>query len=293
MSGPPPGLHVHRRAGAAPADPVVVCIHGAADRGAAFARVGRFLQDVDLVRLDRRGYGRSLGPVPGAEVGGAEVLAGQVADVVGVLDWVLGDHRANVPVIVVGHSHGALVALATALDDDRISGVVAWEPPMPWASWWSSSTGTTAGAAARRAAAAGSSDSAGDAMESFLRRMLGDDRWEALGESVRAARRQEGPALLADLEAARAAGALAIDTVGVPVVLGVGGATPPRHQRAVRELADGLGATADGAGSVRQVEVVEVPDADHGAHLTHPAEVAAAIRRCLSMVAEAAGTLPP
>ena len=272
---PASGLHVHRRAGADDGAPVVVFVHGAADRGAAFARVGRHLPDVDLVRLDRRGYGRSPGPVPDGD--GAAILAAQVADVAEIVGEVVGGHVASVPVVVCGHSHGALIALGVALADPRVAGVVAWEPPMPWASWWSSDSGTTAGAAARRAAGAASGDPAGDAMESFLRRMLGDRRWETLPASVRAARRAEGPALLADLAAARAAATLNVAAVSVPVVLGMGGRTSARHRRAVAELASVL----------PTCEVVDVPGADHGAHFTHPAEVAGAVERCLAMVRSA------
>lgn len=247
-------------------------MHGAADRGAAFARVGRYLPGVDLVRFDRRGYGRSAGPGSGAE--GTAVLAGQVDDVVALVDWARSSHGARVPAVVLGHSHGALVGLGAALASASVSGVVAWEPPMPWAPWWSSGGRATAGSAARRAGGGAGADAAGDAMEAFLRRMLGDDRWESLPDTVRAARRREGPALLADLDAARAAGALDLNDVGVPVVLGVGGATSARHRRAVQVLA----ATLAGA------TVTEVPDADHGAHLTHPEVVAAAVHQCLALV---------
>lgn len=296
---PASGLYVHRRAGAAVTDPVVVCVHGAADRGAAFARVGRDLPGVDLIRIDRRGYGRSphrpAGESAAARYGdldGAALLAGQIADLDEVLSDALAAHPEPVPLVICGHSHGALLALGAAIVDPRVSGVVAWEPPMPWAPWWSSGASVTAGEAARRVAAPGSVgpalDPAADAMESFLRRMLGDARWESLPAGVQAARRAEGPALLADLAAARAAGDLSFAEVQVPVVLGVGGATSARHRRAVEELATRL----------PQVEVVDVPGADHGAHLTHPAAVAAAVRRCLALATPvggsgAAGTLPP
>jgi len=270
----PHGLHVHRRRGAAPDAPMVVCVHGAADRGAAFARMGRFLPDVDLVRFDRRGYGRSAGGVPPGE--GPDLLAAQITDVVEVVSWGLADGDGRAPVVVCGHSHGALLALGAALADHRIGGVVAWEPPMPWAPWWSSGQ-PTAGGAARDAG------DPGDAMEAFLRRLLGDQRWEALPAGVRAARRSEGPALLADLAAARAAAALDIAALGVPVVAGMGGATAARHRRAVTEL----------AAQLARVVVVDVPGADHGAHTSHPAEVADAVRQCLSMVGGDAGTLRP
>jgi pimeloyl-ACP methyl ester carboxylesterase len=253
---------VHRRPGADPDATAVVFIHGAADRGAAFARVGRTLDAPTLIRYDRRGYGRSLEaePPPGD---GAELLAGQVDDLAGVLG-------TDAPAVVVGHSLGGLVALAAAATrPGLVASVVAYEPPTPWLAFWDQ---RQAGSAARQAAR----DAAGDdgdpfgavagaaAMEAFLRRMIGDQRWDALGERTQAARRAEGPALLRDLAVARAVGAVDLASISAPVVLGVGGATVGRHRRAVNELASAIG-----AGGAR-VEIAEVAGAAHGGHLTHP-----------------------
>lgn len=249
-------------------------IHGAADRGAAFARVGRFLPGVDLIRFDRPGYGRSTAPVARGE--GDAVLTRQIADVLEVLDWARSTRHPGVPTLVCGHSHGALLALGASLADPGVGGVVAWEPPTPWEPWWPSGSAHDATTGDRDA------DPAGAAMEAFLRRMIGDDRWDALPESVRAARRAEGPALLGDFAAAQAGGALGLADVAVPVVLGVGGETSARHRRAVLEL----------AGQLQRAEVWEVPGADHGAHVTHAETVAEAVRHCLSL-AEGTGTLPP
>jgi pimeloyl-ACP methyl ester carboxylesterase len=253
---------VHRRPGTDPEATPVVFVHGAADRGAAFARVGRTLDAPTLIRYDRRGYGRSLGAelTPGD---GAALLVDQVDDLAGVLG-------PDAPAVVVGHSLGGLVALATAATrPGLVASVVAYEPPTPWLAFWNQGH---AGSAARQAA----QDAAGDdgdpfgavagaaAMEAFLRRMIGDQRWDALGERTQAARRAEGPALLRDLAVARAVGAVNLAAITVPVVLGVGGATVGRHRRAVNELASAIG-----AGGAR-VEIAEVAGAAHGGHLTHP-----------------------
>lgn len=274
------GLAVHRRAGG----PVtVVFVHGAADRGAAFARVGRYLAGVQLVRYDRRGYGRSVAARPPQVTTPAALLASQIDDLLSVVAATTAatttadtgaDTGAGGPVVVLGHSLGGLVGLGAALRaPELIEALVAYEPPTPWASWWGRGQ---AGASAREAAdAAGPTDEAergAMAMEAFLRRMIGDDRWEGLGPRVQQARRAEGPALLADLDAARGAASLDFGSIRQPVVLGVGTRTTDRHKRAVTHLAD----------LINDAEVVEVEGADHGAHMTHPAAVAAMVDRAIA-----------
>ena len=277
-------LEIHRRHGepVTPSTPIVVFVHGAADRGAAFARVGRELPDMDVVRFDRRGYGRSLDKGVRRVRSGAEVLA----DAVGDLIVVIGSARAaavvngGAPLIVAGHSMGALIALATAVEyPELVSGVVAWEPPMPWESWWrpsgttqrSSSVtpvpdGAPGGDERRRRGAA--------AMESFLRQRLGDAHWESLPAGIRRTREAEGLALVDDMEAARAAEAIEFGAVSVPVVLGVGTATEARHVRAVTAMTS----------LITGANVVSAPGADHGAHITHPGVVAAAVRECVGSI---------
>ena len=262
QAGDGTGLGAHRRPGTDPDAIPVVFIHGAADRGAAFARVGRTLGAPTLIRYDRRGYGRSLGTEPPAG-GGGELLAGQLDDLASLL-------ASDVPAVVVGHSLGGLVALAAAATRPAlVASVVAYEPPTPWLDFWDEGQAGSAARTAARAAAGEDGDPFGAvagaaAMEAFLRRMIGDQRWDALGDRTQAARRAEGPALLRDLAVARAVGTVDLATITAPVVLGVGGATVGRHRRAVNELA-----AAIGAGGAR-VEVAEVPGAAHGGHLTHP-----------------------
>src|SRR5690606_20874399 len=63
-----------------------------------------------------------------------------------------------------------------------------------------------------------------DAAEFFYRLMVGDRTWERLRERDRAARRAEGPALLAELVDLRdPARAVDLDAVALPVLVGVGG----------------------------------------------------------------------
>jgi len=250
------GLHVVERGSEAPG-PLVVLVHGSLDRSAAFARVvaAEPLAGLHTLRYDRRGYGRSV------DVGPPAGLDDHVDDLLGVVD--------GRPAVVAGHSYGGLVALVAAVRaPDVVRAVAAFEPPQPWAPWW---PGTSAGSAAAAAEPA-------DAAEAFLRRMVGDDRWEALPERTRAARRREGTALAAELRSVRTAPTPPLDPreVAVPVVVGRGSRSSEHLRRSAGELAAAI------PGAV----LVEVEGADHGAHLTHPVEVAAWVRRAVDLVGE-------
>lgn len=229
--------------------PLVVIVHGSLDRSAAFARVQRHLDGFRVARYDRRGYGRSLhlGPAPSFET--------QVDD----LELVVAGRRA----IIVGHSLGGVIALAFAQRRPELTAaVVAYEAPMAWAPWWPTAT---AGAAAL-----GPDSGAADAAERFMRRMVGDKRWEALPLRTRQQRRAEGPALVAELRSIRDPAAPPYDPIAViaPVVAAHGTESAPHHQRTAAALAeavrDGVLRVVDGAG--------------HAVHLSHPAEMAALVR---------------
>lgn len=245
----------------------VVLIHGSLDRSAAFARVQRHLDDLRVVRYDRRGYGRSLATGPATD------LEQQVDD----LARVVGDE----PAVLVGHSLGGVLALALA--DHRpelVRAVVAYEAPMPWTDWWPRST---AGAVAVDGTAADRTPApaeAAAAAERFMRRMVGDDRWEGLPLRTREQRLAEGPALLADLHAVRRGEPPYDPTrVLVPVVAAHGTQSAPHHQESARRLAD----------LVPRGELQVVEGASHGVHLTHPAALARLARRAVALAAEDGG----
>lgn len=228
----------------------VVLVHGSLDRSAAFARVQRHLADLRVLRYDRRGYGRSLGvPI-------ADGFDAQVDDLAGVV--------GTRPAVIVGHSLGGVVALAFAeRHPDLVQAAVAYEAPMSWTSWW---PGTTAGSAAT-----GHPGDAADAAEQFMRRMVGDDRWEALPQRTRDQRRAEGPALLAELRSIRDAGNPPYDLtrITVPVIAAHGSESSDHHRRTAVALAE----------LVSNAELVVVDGARHGVHLTHPEAFAALARR--------------
>jgi pimeloyl-ACP methyl ester carboxylesterase len=230
----------------------VVFVHGSLDRGTAFLRTARELGDVTTIRFDRRGYGKSLA------VGASTSFDDQVDD----LASVVGDE----PAVIVGHSLGGVVALTFASrHPDRAPAVVAYEAPMPWLSTWPSNT---AGGVA-----VGDVGGEGDAAEVFMRRIVGDERWEDLPQKTKEQRRAEGPALVAELRSLRPPNAAPFDTASlpVPVVAGHGSVSRPHHQEAARTLAS----------TAPHGELVVIEGASHGAHLTHPVEFAALVRRAL------------
>jgi pimeloyl-ACP methyl ester carboxylesterase len=215
-------------------------------------RVVRELRDVHTVRYDRRGYGRSR------DLGGGEMHE-HVADLFDVI--------AERDCIVAGHSYGAAIALVAAeRRPDLVRGVVSYEGPMSWRPWWPNrSAGGTAVNEVRSGAAKG------DAAERFLRRMIGDAKWESLPARTREERRAEGEALLTELISARDGGPpYDPSRITVPVISARGTESDDHLMRGADVLATEL----------PHVEHAVIEGAGHGAHQSHPAEMAVLIRRC-------------
>ena len=232
--------------------PRVVFVHGSLDRSTAFLRTIRLLDDVTTVRYDRRGYGKSV------EAGVCATFAEQVDDLAGIV--------RDEPSVLFGHSLGGVVALAFAARHPELApAVVAYESPMAWLPWWSSAS---AGAAALT-----SPGEAADAAERFMRRMVGDERWEELPQRTRDQRRAEGPALVAELRSIRPPAPPPYDPseLEVPVLAAHGSESRPHHQRTARVLAE----------SAPLGELHVVDGASHGVHLTHPGAVADLVRSAL------------
>jgi pimeloyl-ACP methyl ester carboxylesterase len=238
--------------------PVVVLVHGTMDRSSSLGRVVRHLDGHRVVRYDRRGYGRSI------DLGPPERFDQQVDDLLEVIDA-----TSDGAVIVAGHSYGGTIAVAAAeRAPHRVAAVVAYESPMPWRDWWPRDS-----AGARAVASA--TDPA-DASEAFMRRMIGDERWERLPPSTRAARRAEGPTLVAEMAHLRPPNPPAHDPSRVlqPLVAAHGSDGAAHHHHTAEVLADEAPAG----------ELVVVDGAGHGIHLSHPERFAGLVRTVAARV---------
>lgn len=271
MTGPAPiitaqvdGLAVTRRRPAAPEESTatVVLVHGAMDRAASFGRVMRRTGTLDVVAYDRRGYAGSLG------AGVADGIAEHAADLARVIDW-----SGASQVVVVGHSLGGTIAAAlAAAGDSCVVTLGAYESPFPLLD---DSFDQVGGGAVQIGRERGPEAAA----EHFYRLMVGEHTWSRLRERDRVARRAEGPALLAELaDLCRRERALDPAAVAQPVLVGAGGLSSERMRTGARLLLERLSAgTFD-----------EIPNAGHGAHLTHPDEFARYVHDAVAL----AGTAP-
>lgn len=209
------------------------------DRSAGMLKLSRRLDnDFRVLRYDRRGYGRSF-PHPGPFT-----MDAQVADLVELL----GGRKA----VLIGHSYGGNVALATAdHHPDLVAGVAVYETPLSWEAWW---PGTTAGSIA--VAEAGKPE---QAAEQFMRRILGEKRWEALPERSKQLRRAEGIAMVEELADLRRNRPWTADNIRPPVITSYGSLGAQHHRDGMRQAAELL-----------QCPAVELPDCHHDAPLSHP-----------------------
>jgi len=261
----PRGLYVDDLPSDAGADaPLVVLVHGSLDRHTSFARVrARLMETCHLVSYDRRGYALSRDAQPPAE---------HMSDHVDDLEAVVAER----PCTFAGHSYGGDVVLAFAeRRPDLVRSAVVYEPPLAWLEWWPHHGSQPP--QFRNVTGA-------EAAESFLRRMIGDRRFELLPMRVREDILGDGDALLAELTSIR------LDpppfepaNITAPVLVICGAASDERHRRAASYLADSLP-----AGSLHAVG-----EAFHGGHLSHPAEFARLILAAVALASEPAAARPP
>jgi pimeloyl-ACP methyl ester carboxylesterase len=105
-----------------------------------------------------------------------------------------------------------------------------------------------------------------------MRRLVGDRIWERLPAATRAQRRAEGHTLHAELTSLSTGPAFDAGRVRTPIIVGRGGKSSSYQRRAARQL----------AGELPLGELVDIADAGHNAHLTHPAEVAALLHQAVA-----------
>lgn len=251
MSAPP----LYETGAPAPA-PSVLLIHGGGSTSEPWVRVARQLpQRLRVLRYDRPTY-RAVPPR-----GGAAVMAAEVSDVLAISDAAPG------PMLVVGHSSGAVVALQSALAaPSRFAGLVLYEPPL-------SLETLIGGEPLRRARAALDAGHPGRAISIHMRQIVGMPAATVLLLQVLFPAwlqlRRYAPGQIADDEALESLG-LGIEryaAIEVPVLL-LGGEKSPQH---LRDRLDALGAVLPHA------ETVIMPKRGHTANLTAPGEVAAII----------------
>jgi pimeloyl-ACP methyl ester carboxylesterase len=255
-----PALHVERTTAASgPGARVVVCVHGSMDRHASFARLrARLVPTCDVVVYDRRGYAASREVRPPASG-----IDDHVRDLEGVLEGVLDGREA----ILVGHSYGGDIALAfVERRPDLVTSAVIFEPPLPWLDVWHAP-------GAARGRPPWSAPTPEQAAERFLRRMIGDHRYERIPAATRAELVKDGPALVAELTAIRV-GPPPFDPCEIPttVVVACGSESAERHLAGTRWLADAL---PNGEHRV-------VAGAAHGAHRSHSRELAELVLELVS-----------
>ncbi len=233
-----------------PTPRLIALVHGSMDRSAGLLKLSRRLDDrFRVLRYDRRGYGRS------APHAGPFTMDGHVADLVSVL--------AGRPAVVFGHSFGGDVALALAdRHGDLVRAVAVYEPPLPWLDWWPDS---------------GSDDDLApdDAAERFMRRMIGDARWERLPSGTRRARRAEGLAMVDEL--ADIAAHEPWDPAGITLpVVTMHGSEGRAHHRSSSDHLDRV---------LADCSVVTIDGARHFGPNTHPDAVAATLAELVSRAA--------
>ncbi len=223
----------------------VVLVHGSLDRSAGLLKLSRRLDRLFRVtRYDRRGYGRSCSHT------GPFSMPAQVDDLASVIRNAVD---ALGPSIVVGHSYGGNVALAAAeCHPGLIGAVVTYESPLSWEPWWPQDSAGGDAMAWR--------DDPEEAAERFMRRLIGDDRWDRLPLSSRTARRAEGPAMVDELSDLRRHAPWTSERVGVPVLVLHGEHGHAHHRTGSETLASML----------PDAELRTVPSARHFGPNTHP-----------------------
>ncbi|MEU6118368.1 alpha/beta hydrolase [Streptomyces sp. NPDC047117] len=240
--------------------PTVLVVHPGGRGPESWDGVARLLtDDFRVVRIRRRIY------APGVRIGRGHSMTVEAADVLAVAESLAADG----PVLLVGHSSGAVAALEAALrDPSPFAGVVAYDPPIPTRSLLVGEAGPRARAAL----------DAGDPTEAIrihsraitgmpaeaVEQMLKDPRVQAL-----IATHAEAQIVEDEIIDALGLGVDRYGALGLPVTLLQGEQSFPHlHER-----------VADLAAVLPDARVVTLAGQGHGANATAPEALTEEIRR--------------
>ncbi|MFJ9455393.1 alpha/beta fold hydrolase [Kitasatospora sp. NPDC101447] len=247
--------------------PTLLVVHPGGGDATAWDGVTRLLvDDFRVVRIRRRIY------VPGADIALPHSMAVEAADIVAVAKLL------DSPVLLVGHSSGAVAALEAALlDRSAFAGLFLYEPPLPTRE---SVAGPNTGGAGARARAALDGGDPVEAMRIHLRDIVGMPApvVDAVfaDPDTRARLTAYAAAQIADTEAVDALG-VGVDrfaTLETPTTL-IEGDLSPAH---LRER------LADLAAALPNARVVTLTGQGHVAHLAAPDALARAVRDTAAQV---------
>ncbi|GLH99949.1 alpha/beta fold hydrolase [Phytohabitans aurantiacus] len=246
--------------------PTILIVHPGSSDATSWAGVADKLSyRFRVVRIHRRLYSTGSRPAAG------HTMATEVDDVLAIAATLDG------PLVLVGHSSGAVVALEAALAAPAtFAGLVLYEPPV-------AVDAPLGGQALLRARAALEAGKPGRAMAIHLREIVKAPRWLVtsvrLAPSVWRRLRAFAPAQISDDEAIEALGVglARYAAVEVPTCL-LGGDRSPAN---LRQRWEALAKVLPGVRSV-----VVLRRHGHAAHLTAPTEVAWAVEDFTDSVLE-------
>ena len=244
--------------------PALLVVHPGGLDASSWDGVTKLLTDeFRVVRIQRRIY------APGAELPRNHSMAVEAADILAILDLL------DRPVLLVGHSSGAVAALEAALlvPASSFSAILVYEPPMPTRT-------PLLGEAGPRSRAALQAGDPVEAMRIHLRDIVRMPAREVdamlLHPAARAAFSATAAPQVTDNEAIEALG-VGMDrfaALDVPTTLVEGDCSPAHLRERVADLASVL----------PHARVVTLPGQGHIAHLLAPETLAAAIRELAARV---------